>query len=446
MNIYSLPPLLAVILTTCFLVLLDRHSQNKNIKRIGFIYSCFIIWWQFGYAILFSIKDVAVANIISKMIYTGVVFLPTYWGQFFYYICTDKRSKYCDWCFYLSMLFVPFIWFSDLFVKGVHTYYFGFYTHGGILHLVHIGMTLTIVYHVVATSIKYLRTRRRQQATDVLIGFIVAMFSATDYIIKHGFEFYPFGWLFVSASVGFVLYRIIFGTFADLSILAKKLKAEVEKEKEKSLYLVKIFAHDIKNRLVSGMMSLKVAQRKDNKNRHIVQSYNDQKHMNRMVGNLINVFLDDQIILNKQKVDVAELIDDFNDEWSLKFEDKDIQFAIEKGSIESILIDPDYMELVWENLFANALHNTPEGGKFKLTIHENERHANFTFGNSGKVVPEEYRSALFEKYLKPKEHSAYNKGLGLHYSKMMSERHEGNLEYSISEQGLNEFIVTLPLE
>ena len=83
---------------------------------------------------------------------------------------------------------------------------------------------------------------------------------------------------------------------------------------------------------------------------------------------------------------------------------------------------------------------------FTLQIHKNERHVTFAFCNSGNIVPEEYRATIFEKYLSPGKHTLYNKGLGLNYSKMMCTMHDGNLSFRVSDRGLNEFTVSLPIE
>ncbi len=56
MNIYSLPPLIAVLLTLFFVLLLNKHSRSKELTVIGNMYSFFIIWWQLGYAYLFPLK------------------------------------------------------------------------------------------------------------------------------------------------------------------------------------------------------------------------------------------------------------------------------------------------------------------------------------------------------------------------------------------------------
>ncbi|MCP4675186.1 MAG: ATP-binding protein, partial [Deltaproteobacteria bacterium] len=128
-----------------------------------------------------------------------------------------------------------------------------------------------------------------------------------------------------------------------------------------------------------------------------------------------------------------------------KFENKKIDFRIiSSGSID-IPLDLEYTQLVWDNLLSNAFQNTPMEGTVIIGFHYDDNMAVFSFSNTGVLLPREYQGNLSQKYLSPEKHTAYHKGLGLHYSRMMCEFHGGSLEYNINAKGMNEFVAKLPV-
>lgn len=448
MSIYSLPPLISVLITLSLLFLISVHATNATLKRFGVLLCLAVTWWQACYIVLFSIKSEFIANIISRLSYSVIIFIPYLYGHFFHYAGVGKKSKFITVIFYLSLLFLPFIWLSKFFIEGVWHYYFGFYTKCGYLHIAYLALISTMSIYIYAKFLIELKIspKKRSQLKSSLIAFTIFIFAGSDYLIKHGLEFYPLGWVFVSFSFAYLLYKMFLGSFADLSVLAKRLKKEVKIEHEKYLYMIKVFTHDIKNKLSSNLLNLSIANTNYPDDQNITEALSTQKQMIAAVVNLINMFSRDEIILKKSLVNIPELLENFKKEWSRKCQNSNITFYTDTGDNAQISIDNEYMNLVWDNLFYNAFLHTPKNGVIKISFIKDNDFAKIIFSNSGQTIPQESREKIFQKYFLPEEQSPTHKGLGLHYSKMMCERHEGTLEYQISSDGLNQFIVKLPLK
>ncbi len=254
----------------------------------------------------------------------------------------------------------------------------------------------------------------------------------------------PFQMRYFIENHTFLIETIIILAFAHMYITS--LKNQLKKANKKNEYFAKVFAHDIKNTLFIDAMSLASARKENPDSNAVLQSIETNKYMNRSAGNLINVFSKDEIILKKERTNSGEIFEQFVRDWKGKFENKRIDFQIICSEPITICLDLEYIQLVWDNILSNAYQNTPIEGVVIVKFYSNTGKAVFSFSNSGVLLPKEYQGNLSQKYLSPETHTPYHKGLGLHYSRMMCEFHGGSLEYNVNAEGMNEFVVRLPID
>ena len=291
-----------------------------------------------------------------------------------------------------------------------------------------------------------------------LLLFIVYVIEIIACII---FQYNHPGYIMGYSDHGSRYIHIIFSLILSLSIIAViavRIKNEYDKERftakanlkrinhliRNNEYFVKVFAHDIKNYLQADIFELEEMRKVYPEREEIGALVNDQKHINRMILNLINVSSYETIMIHKKPVLIKNIIVLLAGEWDIKFRQKQIAFDITPTSDGQVNIDPQYMELVWDNLMANAHQHTPDKGVFRLMISEDPHEFSFAFINSGPVIPHEYREEVFTKYFILEEQSPYHKGLGLHCAAMIVEKHGGTIRYRVTHDGLNEFLVAIP--
>ena len=68
-------------------------------------------------------------------------------------------------------------------------------------------------------------------------------------------------------------------------------------------------------------------------------------------------------------------------------------------------------------------------------------HAEITFQNSGRTIPEHLRPRLFEQFVS----WSGSTGIGLSLVRQILQEHRGKIDYSISVDGLSVFRLELPL-
>jgi signal transduction histidine kinase len=108
--------------------------------------------------------------------------------------------------------------------------------------------------------------------------------------------------------------------------------------------------------------------------------------------------------------------------------------------------DPDRIEQVVENLFANALRHTPDGGTIELHGTTSDKSIVLRVIDSGEGIPNDHLAHIFDRFYKADPARASvegGSGLGLSIAKAIVERHMGMI-VADSKPGHTVFTIVLP--
>lgn len=103
------------------------------------------------------------------------------------------------------------------------------------------------------------------------------------------------------------------------------------------------------------------------------------------------------------------------------------------------------MQIALQSLTENAAKYTPPGGRIRFTASLEGRHAALCISNSGPLIPEEERESIFERFRRGNVlgENVNGHGLGLNIARELIRAHGGDLKVRISDNLLNEFVMTL---
>jgi PAS domain S-box-containing protein len=105
--------------------------------------------------------------------------------------------------------------------------------------------------------------------------------------------------------------------------------------------------------------------------------------------------------------------------------------------------------IIWRilnNLLANALKFTADGGRIEVTLTQQNQRAVITVSDDGIGIPPEYHDRIFEKFGQvPAQRRTHSTGLGLTFSKLAAEAHGGSISIQSEPGKGSTFTVTLPL-
>ena len=233
----------------------------------------------------------------------------------------------------------------------------------------------------------------------------------------------------------------------------------LDREKEREVYHSKIefftnIAHEIRTPLTLIKMPLDKLIRKKNSNAEIAYNLKTmEKNTNRLID-LTNQLLDfrntemDKFSLNFVKTDISGLLEETYNSFQMAAEEKDIIFKLELPGIGlQAFVDPESLKKILSNLFNNAIKYAESNIIIRLkNFHSDDRVFTILVQNDGYLIPYDLKEKIFEPFYRIKEtDSQPGNGIGLSLSRSLAELHKGILDLAKPENGMNIFVLTLPI-
>jgi len=113
---------------------------------------------------------------------------------------------------------------------------------------------------------------------------------------------------------------------------------------------------------------------------------------------------------------------DFHTDYALE---KGVEFECEIPQDLEVICDPDYIQVVYNNLITNAIKHGGEKVFIYLGYSEkNHDYHVFNVANTGKFISEEDREKIFQRYVSGRERGS---GIGLDVSRELVKKHGGKI-------------------
>ena len=129
-------------------------------------------------------------------------------------------------------------------------------------------------------------------------------------------------------------------------------------------------------------------------------------------------------------VDVPALFERVAKRHEREMADRNVRLVLDVASgAETIAGDPDRLEQAVQNLAANALRHTPDGGTVTLSAERVDNSLRLSVSDTGAGIAPEHLSKIFDRFYKVdvSRKAAGGSGLGLSIAKAIVERHGGTI-------------------
>jgi len=424
-----------------------QFKFSKHPSHMAFVILCATTFvWQFTWAILFQTNDPGLADILIKIGYLLIIFLPSSIYHFLIEIThIYPERRYVLYSYAVASLLAVMLLASDLFVSGHYKYFFGYYPKAGILHPLHVLQTI-----VVTSRGLYLVYRTQKESTGLfrsqlrycLLSLLIYTFAAVDYLCNYGYEFYPPGIFFITISLSIILY----------ALLKKELMTDFHhvfaKEHEEKINLMKALAGNIAHELRTPLATIRM------------DAQSARPHLPaELQDNIINTVHQANIIIDMLLANLrAETINnqDFQNYSINNCIHKALSsYPFQKGEREIIHFDDssdtgfygsDSMLIyVIYNLLKNALYSIARAMKGHVEIWQ-EQHDNGTtlhFRDTGGGIPADQLPYIFEDFYSNKPNSVGN-GLGLGFCDRVMRSFGGSIVARSEEGEYCEFVLFFP--
>ncbi len=172
-----------------------------------------------------------------------------------------------------------------------------------------------------------------------------------------------------------------------------------------------------------------------------------------------------KLMLNQQRVDLAELLEELWVGMTVEAEKRGMRVAHRLIPRQYVWGDRVRLQQIFQNLVSNAFHYTPEGGQVSIcmdvtdeapegvqidaecmAVQEQLSWITVTVRDSGKGISPVDAEHIFERYFYTKAENKHDSsGLGLSIAKELTLLHHGTIDFTSEEGRGTEFRVTLPL-
>ena len=228
---YSIPDLLAgTLIFSCGLwIVLNNYRKAANIT-FGLV--CLAVSsWLFGAFMTYSSTQEEEARLWEKLLHIGVVYIPA----FFYHFCVsflqaEKHNIRVLANYLISTVFLLLIPTPYL-INDHYSFFWGYYPKAGPLHPLYLAYFASVS---LASLLKLYRGAKAKEESSpleatrikyVFWAFAIGYLASADFVQSYGYEFYPFGYFFVTLWVLIVSYATLKYQLLDISRLTKTPQA-----------------------------------------------------------------------------------------------------------------------------------------------------------------------------------------------------------------------------
>jgi signal transduction histidine kinase len=155
--------------------------------------------------------------------------------------------------------------------------------------------------------------------------------------------------------------------------------------------------------------------------------------------------------LREEAVSVSSLLERISNRHAPVVTEKHIALRVSQDpAVDSVRGDQNRLEQALQNLVANAVRHTPEGGTVWVTASAGTDAVNFVVEDTGPGVPADQLARVFDRFYKVDESRTgtavpSGSGLGLSIVQAIVTRHGGTVEVSNRAEGGARFVIRLPL-
>jgi signal transduction histidine kinase len=152
--------------------------------------------------------------------------------------------------------------------------------------------------------------------------------------------------------------------------------------------------------------------------------------------------------LYRQPVDLGELVAEAAETARPAAQAKEITLLVEGDPLPAVLADRPQLVRVVDNLVANAVKFTPEGGSVRLVARREGDTATLEVTDTGLGIPHAEQPDLFNRFFRGTnaiEKAIPGSGLGLAISQVIAEAHGSTIQVESTPGSGSRFRLALPL-
>ncbi len=215
-----------ILLALGIFVYLNNTKSQRNISFSLLALSAF--WWLSFFTVAYLVNEKSKSEVFLKIGYIGVIFIViTAYHFIAAFLRKNSEKKFVVLSYLIGLIFTFLLLFTNLFVKGVSLFYWGYYPMAGILHPIYMAFLCILVLRFICLLFKNYKNKEfdnleRNRAKYVLLAMTTFSFAAIDFLPNYNLNIYPLGFIFVLLYSGLITYAIVRHQLMEIEVVIKK--------------------------------------------------------------------------------------------------------------------------------------------------------------------------------------------------------------------------------
>jgi len=143
-----------------------------------------------------------------------------------------------------------------------------------------------------------------------------------------------------------------------------------------------------------------------------------------------------------QNLSLGEVIQNCLSSFQEQLTSQEIEVKLDLRPSSPILADPAELEQVFNNLFANAIYEMPQGGTLSVSLQQDNTHLDITVSDTGGGISPEHINMIFDPFFTTKKKGT---GFGLSVVLRIIKTYNGHISVDTQEGQGSVFNIRLPL-
>lgn len=230
---------------------------------------------------------------------------------------------------------------------------------------------------------------------------------------------------------------------------ASQRRAALERQREQMAALI---VHDLRSPLTAVMANVEYIQRELPEAFHeahaaAADALISARRLGLLIGTLLDTarLEDGSLRMEPQDIRVRDVVRPVFAERARDAAISRVQLACSVDDETTLRGDAQLLRRVVENIVDNAIRYTPEGGRVEAEAVCSTQCVELRIGNTGQAIPPSERSRIFDKYAQLDVSVRANVGLGMHFCRLATEAHAGEIRVESNDRFPTVFVVSLPI-